>query len=158
VLYRDILARQTNTDHRIISPLDKNDTNAARSRATATSSNSEGDPCQAWIAKRRSSARCRSDMEDKQMNNDGHIDTFDIDKYPIRELRFYIPGLQDPIVFNPMVTLLAVGLLWSVATYAIGTCVLRSTHLRSHPSSLASFANVALLSSRVFSSTMMHHS
>jgi hypothetical protein len=155
VQYRDILVRQINTDHRIISPLDSN-TNVVRSRATATSSNSEGDPGQAWIAKRRSSAR--SDMEDKQMNHDGNIDAFDLDKYPIRELRFYIPGLQDPIVFNPMVTLLAVGLLWGVAAYAIGTCVLSSTHVRSHPSPLASFANVALLSSRVFSSTMTHHS
>jgi hypothetical protein len=155
VQYRDILVRQTNTDHRIISPLD-NDTNVLRSRATATSSNSEGDSGHAWIAKRHSSAR--SDMEDQQINHDGNIDAFDLDKYPIRELRFYIPGLQDPIVFNPVVTLLAVGLLWGVATYAIGTCVLRSTHPRSHPSPLPSFANVALLSSRVFSSNMMHHS
>jgi hypothetical protein len=155
VQYRDILVRQTNTDNRIISPLDSN-TNVVRSRATATSSNAEGDPGQAWIAKRPSSAR--SDMEDKQMNHDGNIDAFDLEKYPIRELRFYIPGLQDPIVFNPMVTLLAVGLLWGVAAYAIGTSVLSSTHMWSHPSPLASFAYVALLSSRVFSSNMMHHS
>jgi hypothetical protein len=145
VPYRDILVRQTNTDHIILSPLDT--TNVVRSRATATCSNSDVDPGQAWITKRRSSAR--SDMDDKnQMNNDAYIDTFDLDKYPIRELRFYIPGLLDPIVFNPMVSLLAVGLLWGVVIYTIGTCTTLTTRAVTLPR--ASFSNVALLSSRIY--------
>jgi hypothetical protein len=145
VPYRDIIVPQTYTDHIIRSPLDT--TNVVRSRATATCSNSDVDPVQAWVAKRRSSAR--SDMDDKnQIKNDAYIDTFDLDKYPIRELRFYIPGLLDPIVFNPMVSLLAVGLLWGVVIYTIGTCTTLTIRAVTLPR--ASFSDVALLSSRMY--------
>jgi hypothetical protein len=50
------------------------------------------------------------------------LEPFDLEKYPIRELRFRIPGLVDPIVINPMVSLVAVALLWGVVIYTIGTC------------------------------------
>lgn len=49
------------------------------------------------------------------------IEPFDLEKYPIREMKFRIPGLVDPIVINPMVALVAVALLWGVVVYTIGT-------------------------------------
>lgn len=42
-------------------------------------------------------------------------------RYPLREVQFFIPGLQDPIVINPMVSLYAIVLLWSVVIWTIGT-------------------------------------
>ena len=46
-------------------------------------------------------------------------------RYPVREVHFFIPGLQDPIVINPMVSLYAIVLLWSVVIWTIGTfCLL----------------------------------
>ena len=45
----------------------------------------------------------------------------DLDKYPVRECKFYIRGLQDPVTFNPLVTLISVSLLWGVVIWTIGT-------------------------------------
>jgi hypothetical protein len=51
-------------------------------------------------------------------------------RYPLREIQFYIHGLQDPIVINPMVSLYAIVLLWSVVIWTIGTYIVRWWWLR----------------------------
>jgi hypothetical protein len=45
----------------------------------------------------------------------------DLQKYPVKELKIYIYGLQDPIVFNPFVTFIGVTLLWGVVIWTLGT-------------------------------------
>jgi hypothetical protein len=67
-----------------------------------------------------SAARTEMDDSNPIHGTDACTDECDFDKYPIREFQFYIPGLDDPIVFNPMVTLIGVGLLWGVVVYTMG--------------------------------------
>ena len=57
------------------------------------------------------------DDDDDAVDNENHNTT----RYPVREIQFYIRGLQDPIVINPMVSLYAIVVLWSVVIWTIGT-------------------------------------
>ena len=54
-------------------------------------------------------------------DNGNNINDSNATRYPVREIQFYIRGLQDPIVINPMVSLYAIVLLWSVVIWTIGT-------------------------------------
>jgi hypothetical protein len=52
---------------------------------------------------------------------DNKNDNDNTKRYPVREVQFYIHGLQDPIVMNPMVSFYAILILWSVVIWTIGT-------------------------------------
>jgi hypothetical protein len=102
-----------------------------RSSAAVTTYNNSDDipdrqpppPVSYWKQQHRSCcSAARTEMDDSNPihGTDVCTDECDFDKYPIREFQFYIPGLEDPIVFNPMVTLIGVGLLWGVVVYTMG--------------------------------------
>jgi hypothetical protein len=90
-------------------------TNGVRNRLT-NSIYSQLEENSSELLKMRRHSRGRSEDEMLPV-----LEPFDLEKYPIRELQFRIPGLVDPIVINPMVTLVAVALLWGVVIYTIGT-------------------------------------
>lgn len=90
-------------------------TNGVRNRATSTVNSHLGEDSSELLKMRRLS---RGRSEDEMLPV---LEPFDLEKYPIREIKFRIPGLVDPIVINPMVTLVAVALLWGVVIYTIGT-------------------------------------
>jgi hypothetical protein len=53
----------------------------------------------------------------------GHeLDNFSILKYPVREYHFNIPGTQEKIALNPVVTLIAVVGLWGIVAWTSCTC------------------------------------
>jgi hypothetical protein len=58
-----------------------------------------------------------SHTNQRNTSNDNNETT----RYPVREIQFYIHGLQDPIVINPMVSLYAIVLLWSMVIWTTGT-------------------------------------
>jgi hypothetical protein len=47
------------------------------------------------------------------------LDNFSLLKYPVREWKFRVPGFQEAVAINPVVTLIAVAVLWSIVL----TCI-----------------------------------
>jgi hypothetical protein len=47
------------------------------------------------------------------------LDNFSLLKYPVRECKFKVPGFQEAMAINPVVTLIAVAVLWSIVL----TCI-----------------------------------
>jgi hypothetical protein len=51
------------------------------------------------------------------------LDHYSILKYPVREWRVILPGSQEPIAFNPIVTLIGMVVLWFTALWISGTSI-----------------------------------
>jgi hypothetical protein len=51
---------------------------------------------------------------------------FDVDKYPVREWEFVIPGFRDPVAINPVVSAIGVIVLWGLAIWCMGKSTLVS--------------------------------
>lgn len=45
---------------------------------------------------------------------------FDLEKYPVKEWSFTLPGFKEPIAFNPITSLIGIGLLWGLAIWCMG--------------------------------------
>ena len=45
---------------------------------------------------------------------------FDIEKYPVRELEVLLPGFQEMVAFNPVVSLIGVTVLWGLSIWCMG--------------------------------------
>jgi hypothetical protein len=50
-------------------------------------------------------------------------DNFSLLKYPVREWKFKLPGLHEPIALNPVVTFISVVCLWGIVLWSSGKFV-----------------------------------
>lgn len=55
------------------------------------------------------------------------VEDFDLDKYPVREFSFTLPGLTEPIAFNPLVCFIGVSMLWGIAIWCMCKFCLKYT-------------------------------
>jgi hypothetical protein len=53
--------------------------------------------------------------------NGNPLDNFSLLKYPVREWIVTLPGMNDAIALNPVVTLIGVVLLWGLVVWTTGT-------------------------------------
>jgi len=61
-----------------------------------------------------------SDDDDLKKEFDEDRYEFDIDKFPVREMEFRLPGFKDMVAFNPLVSLIGVVFLWGVSIWCMG--------------------------------------
>jgi hypothetical protein len=59
--------------------------------------------------------------------NGDPIDNFSLSKYPVREWKFKLPGFQEPIALNPVVTFIGVVCLWGMVLWSSGKFVRYAT-------------------------------
>jgi hypothetical protein len=59
--------------------------------------------------------------------NGDPIDNFSLLKYPVREWKFKLPGFQEPIALNPVVTFIGVVCLWGMVLWSSGKFVRYAT-------------------------------
>lgn len=52
--------------------------------------------------------------------NGEELDNFSLSKYPVRESTFTISGMNDRVAVNPVVTLMAIIVLWSIVVWCTG--------------------------------------
>jgi hypothetical protein len=56
------------------------------------------------------------------------LDNFSLEKYPVRERTFTVPGFAAPVALNPVVTLIGILGLWGLVLWLTGT-LCRTLHL-----------------------------
>jgi hypothetical protein len=53
--------------------------------------------------------------------NGQELDNYSLEKYPIREFKFTLPGFHNPVAFNPVVTLIGITSIWGIVTWISST-------------------------------------
>lgn len=73
--------------------------------------------------KLRKAQRIAKHFEELGLDENGNeLDAFSIEKYPVREWTFTVPGMSDKVALNPVVTLIAVAFLWGLVLWVICKC------------------------------------
>lgn len=62
----------------------------------------------------------KKDMAAKTTGHDSDRYEFDMEKYPVREYEVLLPGFQDMVAFNPVVSLIGVTVLWGLSIWCMG--------------------------------------
>jgi hypothetical protein len=63
--------------------------------------------------------------------NGDPIDNFSLLKYPVREWKFKLPGFDESIAINPVVTFIAVVCLWAIVLWSSSKFVRRAKRAKS---------------------------
>jgi hypothetical protein len=78
--------------------------------------------------------------------NGAPLDNFSLEKYPVRECTFTVPGFAAPVALNPVVTMIGIVGLWGLVLWLTGTCALCSA--RQHREVQACTVGIAPTSSQ----------